>query len=289
MTTSPSCPFCAIVDGTAPRARVLYRDERVVAFFPLDPATRGHTLVVPHRHVPDVRGLSRAEAHDLAEAVQRVAATIWAGVQPQGLNIIQSNGPAATQTVAHLHVHLVPRWDEDRMGLIWPEGAAEDDDAQDRTLLQLQAALPTAESTVTPEDRRQHLTLIQAVITRMSTASSSAKTWSLAVLTLTYGFALNQHAALGALLGVAAVAIFGLLDANYLKNERAFRALYDKVARGDVVEPFALTPALPSSENRRRRDYWPAWQDFRSWAIAPVYGPLLLIGLGLATYLHFTK
>lgn len=286
MTTALSCPFCAIANDAAPHARVLYRDERVVAFFPLDPATRGHTLVVPRRHIPDVSGLTSTEARDLAVAVQRVAAMIMAGVQPQGLNIIQSNGSAATQTVDHLHVHLVPRWAGDRMGLTWPEGAAEDDAAQDLTLAQLQAALPAMESTVTPEDRRQHLTFIQAVITRMSTASSSAKTWSLAVLTLTYGFALNQHAALGALLGLAAVAIFGLLDANYLKNERAFRTLYDKVARGETVEPFALTPALPATENRRKRDYWPAWRDFTSWAIAPVYGPLLLIGLGLALYLR---
>lgn len=45
MTAAPSCPFCSIVDGTAPHSRVLYRDEHVVAFFPLDPATRGHTFL----------------------------------------------------------------------------------------------------------------------------------------------------------------------------------------------------------------------------------------------------
>lgn len=287
MTASPSCPFCSIVDGSDADARVLYRDERVVAFFPLNPATRGHTLVVPHRHVPNSRELMPPEARDLAAAVQRVAATIWAGLSPQGLNIIQSNGAAATQSVEHLHVHLVPRWDEDQMGLTWPDGPAEDDNAQDQTLTQLQAALPAEEPTVTPEDRRQHLSSLQGVITRMSQASSSAKTWLLVALTLTYGFALNKESALGAALGAVAVVVFGLLDANYLKQERAFRDLYDKVARGETVPAFALTPALAASENRRKRDYWPAWKDFKSWAIAPVYGPFLLIGLGLAVYLRF--
>lgn len=289
MTDSASCPFCSIVAGTDLHARVLYRDERVVAFFPLNPATRGHTLVAPHRHVPDNRELTPPEVRDLAAATQRVASTIWTALSPQGLNVVQSNGAAATQTVKHLHIHLVPRYDGDAMGLTWPDVPAEDEDAQDRTLAQLQAALIVQEPTVTPEDRRQHLTFLQGVITRMSQASSSAKTWLLAVLTLTYGFALNRASALGAALGAAAVAIFGLLDANYLKQERAFRRLYDKVARGETVPAFALTPALAASANPRRRDYWPTWEDFRSWAIAPVYGPFLLIGLGLAAYLRFSR
>ena len=161
------------------------------------------------------------------------------------------------------------------------------DNAQDQTLAELQAALPDQEPTVAPEDRRQHLSFLQDVIARMSQASSSAKTWMLAVLTVTYALALSEDSALGAALGVVAVAAFGLLDANYLKQERAFRRLYDKVARGENIPAFALTPALPASENRHRRDYWPAWQDFKSWAIAPVYGPFLLAGLGLAFYLRF--
>ena len=287
MTDTPSCPFCSIVEGTDPLARVLYCDEQVIAFFPLNPATRGHTLVAPHRHVPDNRGLTPSEARDIAAAIQRVAAAISDGLTPEGLNVIQSNGVAATQTVNHLHVHLVPRYNGDQMGLTWPDGSAEGEDAQDQTLAQLQAALPASELTVTPEDRRQHLTFLQGVITRMSQASSSAKTLLLAVLTLTYGFALNRDSALGAALGAVAVVIFGLLDANYLKQERAFRRLYDKVARGEDVPAFAVTPALAASETPRQRDYWPAWEDLKSWAIAPVYGPFLLIGLGLAAYLRF--
>lgn len=285
MTEPEPCPFCTIVAGDDPHARILFHDERVTAFFPLDPATRGHTLVVPHRHVRDNRDLTSEEARDLAVATQRVAGSIWAGLAPPGLNVIQSNGEPATQTVRHLHVHLVPRYDGDRMGLAWPDGPAESDDDQDRTLRELRDALPAEESTVTPEDRRQHLTFIQAIVTRMSQASSSAKTWLLAVLTLTYGFALNRDSAVGAALGVVTVLVFGLLDANYLKQERAFRRLYDKVAGGEPVPDFALTPALPATENRRKRDYWPAGSDLKSWAIAPVYGPFLLIGIGLTTYL----
>lgn len=117
--TAISCPFCAIIMGEG-WAREVYRDDHTVAFFPLRPATFGHTLVVPRRHIPDIWGLPEADAARLSRAVLRVAAALRAAVAPAGLNIIQSSGAAATQTVPHLHVHLVPRWAADAMGPIWP-------------------------------------------------------------------------------------------------------------------------------------------------------------------------
>lgn len=114
-----SCPFCAIIMGEG-WAREIYRDDHAVAFFPLRPAALGHTLVVPRRHIPDIWELPEADAACLSRTVLRVAAALRAAVTPDGLNIIQSNGVAATQTVPHLHVHLVPRWAADAMGPIWP-------------------------------------------------------------------------------------------------------------------------------------------------------------------------
>lgn len=114
-----SCPFCAIIMGEGP-ARVVYRDDHAVAFFPLRPATFGHTLVVPRRHIPDIWELPEAAVAHLSRAALRVAAALRAAVAPDGLNIIQSSGAAATQTVPHLHVHLVPRWAADAMDPIWP-------------------------------------------------------------------------------------------------------------------------------------------------------------------------
>lgn len=117
--TAISCPFCAIIMGEG-WAREIYRDDHTAAFFPLRPATFGHTLVVPRRHIPDIWELPEADAARLSRAVLRVAAALRAAVAPAGLNIIQSSGAAATQTVPHLHVHLVPRWAADAMGPIWP-------------------------------------------------------------------------------------------------------------------------------------------------------------------------
>jgi histidine triad (HIT) family protein len=285
MTTRQPCPFCAIAAGTGSQARVVYRDHHVTAFFPLEPATPGHTLLIPNRHVQDLGELTRQEGHDLVDATRRVVGAIRESLAPEGLNVIQSNGEAATQTVPHLHVHLVPRWSEDRMGLRWPDGPAEDEAGEARTLASVRSALPAPEPAVSAEDRRQHLSFIQAVITRMSQASSSAKTWMLPIVTATYGYALTNDAPATALLGVLAVLIFGLLDANYLKQERAFRGLYDQVARGEPLPNFALNPTLASPEGKKI-DYWPEWLDVRSWAVALVYGPLLLTGLAIVSYLH---
>ena len=130
------CPFCDIVQRDDEDAREVYRDEHVVAFFPTEPAVLGHTMVVPREHVPDIWSLSGETASHLAWATVRLAGAVRGAVEPEGLNIIQSNGEAATQTVFHLHVPLVPRWEGDAMGPIWPEetdySEAQKDDALER-------------------------------------------------------------------------------------------------------------------------------------------------------------
>lgn len=120
MTEVADCPFCEIVQHDDPDAREVYRDEHVVAFFPLEPATLGHTLVVPRQHVPDIWCLDEQTSERLAVAATRLSRVVKDALTPEGLNIIQSNGKAATQTVFHLHVHIVPRWEGDAVGRIWP-------------------------------------------------------------------------------------------------------------------------------------------------------------------------
>ena len=114
------CPFCAIVENQDPTVREVYRDEHVVAFFPREPATLGHTLVIPRTHIATIWNLSEPAAGKLASEVVRLSAAIGRALRPEGLNVIQSNGVAASQTILHLHVHLVPRWEDDAMGQIWP-------------------------------------------------------------------------------------------------------------------------------------------------------------------------
>ncbi|WP_460364019.1 HIT family protein [Actinocorallia lasiicapitis] len=286
MVDQPACPFCAIVAGGDPNVRLVYHTQEVTAFFPLEQATRGHTLIVPNRHVSDLTDLNATEGRDLGEALLRTARAVRSALAPDGLNVIQSTGAAATQTVPHVHFHLVPRWSGDRMVLEWPAGVAEDGQAQSQTLAAIHSALTNEVSAVGPEDRRQHLAFIQAIVTRMSQASSSSKTWLLPIVTATYGYAITKNSTVMALLGVLAVLVFGVLDANYLKQERAFRKLYDEVAAGRPIPAFSLNPSLASPAGSRV-NYWPDWRDIKSWAVAPVYGPLLLAGVSIGAWLLY--
>jgi histidine triad (HIT) family protein len=91
-----------------------------VAFFPLKPATPGHTLVIPRQHVADLWSANESLAGDLMAAVVRVGRAIQTALTPEGMNLISSSGEVAEQTVYHLHLHVVPRWRRDGFGDIWP-------------------------------------------------------------------------------------------------------------------------------------------------------------------------
>lgn len=117
MTEKP-CPFCEIVAGRAPAEWIVQPDywPDVVAFAPLNPVTDGHTLVVPKTHVADFAsdpGVSAATMRRAAELVR------WS---PRPMNLITSRGREATQSVFHLHVHLVPRAENDGLALPWYSG-----------------------------------------------------------------------------------------------------------------------------------------------------------------------
>jgi histidine triad (HIT) family protein len=124
--SEPGCTFCDIVAERASAAMVMRTDD-VVAFFPDEPATPGHTLIVPRRHVADIWGITGQDARALSDATLRVAHAVRDAMEPAGLNLIQSNGEAATQSVFHLHVHVLPRYVDDSVGPIWPSSGWQDD------------------------------------------------------------------------------------------------------------------------------------------------------------------
>ncbi len=117
------CPFCRIIDGSDPEAQVVGEGMGWVAFFPLQPATRGHTLVVPRVHISDFWHAHHRTASDLAVACGEVGRALDAVLAPDGMNLITSAGEAAEQTVSHLHFHVVPRWRDDDIDPIWPSSS----------------------------------------------------------------------------------------------------------------------------------------------------------------------
>jgi histidine triad (HIT) family protein len=120
MPSDPACDFCAIAHGANQSVEVVAEDTTWVAFFPLDPATPGHTLVIPRAHIPNLWALDPMDSCDLMVAIIEVGRAIKTALSPEGMNLISSAGHSAEQTIFHLHLHLVPRWRRDGFGRIWP-------------------------------------------------------------------------------------------------------------------------------------------------------------------------
>ena len=121
------CAFCRIARGQDRTAVVVCEGDSWIAFFPVDPATPGHTLVIPREHIPDVWSLGDKLGAELMSAVVRVGRAIRTAVSPAGLNLISSSGEAAEQSVFHLHLHIVPRYKDDEIDAIWPPKAPMDE------------------------------------------------------------------------------------------------------------------------------------------------------------------
>jgi len=123
----PDCIFCKIVAGEIP-ATIVEQDERTIAFMDISPATRGHVLVIPREHATDVHAINPEDLAAVALTAQRVAAKALRNLGAAGVNLLNSNGPAAWQTVFHFHMHVIPRYDDDPLRLPWVPAAGDMDE-----------------------------------------------------------------------------------------------------------------------------------------------------------------
>jgi histidine triad (HIT) family protein len=114
------CDFCAIARGEDLSVEVVGEADNWIAFFPTNPATPGHTLIIPRKHVVDLWEVEFELAAELMMVVVIVGRAIEVSLKPEGMNLISSAGTIAEQTVFHLHLHVVPRWHRDDFGRIWP-------------------------------------------------------------------------------------------------------------------------------------------------------------------------
>jgi histidine triad (HIT) family protein len=114
----PDCIFCKIVAGDLP-ATIVDEDERTLAFMDIAPATRGHVLVIPRAHSSDLLSVAAEDLSAVGLAAQRVAQNVKERLGADGVNLLNSCGAAAWQTVFHFHVHVIPRYDDDPLRLPW--------------------------------------------------------------------------------------------------------------------------------------------------------------------------
>lgn len=164
------------------------------------------------------------------------------------------------------------------------------------------------------EDKREivrlkHLDYVQSIVARMAHSSTQAKSWLLPVVTATFGYALTQRSGTVASLGIAAILLFGYMDASYLRQERAYRRLYNAVAAEKKIPELSLDPhdidrkipdvdgdPSPEDISDEEPSFWrKLWTAFRgwfffdprvwfSWSIFPFYGGFLAVGIAVLWY-----
>ena len=113
-----SCIFCEISSGNAP-ASFVYNDKHVYAIMSLEQPNPYKVLVIPHAHIENIYDLNDQQAASIFQVTAKIARAIRDASSCDGLNIVQSNGEAGQQDVFHFHLHLVPRFTNDKITFAW--------------------------------------------------------------------------------------------------------------------------------------------------------------------------
>jgi len=122
--TDEACIFCKILAGELP-AQIVDEDEHTIAFMDIAPATRGHALVIPRAHARDLLEIGPEDLSATTLAAQRLAGRARERLGADGINLLNSCGAAAWQTVFHFHIHVIPRYEDDPLRLPWTPAAGD--------------------------------------------------------------------------------------------------------------------------------------------------------------------
>ena len=136
---SDTCIFCRIANGEIP-SKTLYEDNDFRVILDISPASKGHAIILPKTHAANIYELSDELAGKVMVVAKKVASVLKDVLHCDGMNILQNNGEAAGQTVFHLHVHLIPRYEDDTVKIKW-EAGADGNTLTDEIVEQIQKAL----------------------------------------------------------------------------------------------------------------------------------------------------
>lgn len=124
------CIFCKIANGEIPSA-TLYEDERFRVILDLGPASKGHALILPKEHYPNLYELPDELAEKAILLAKKMIVKLTKALDCDGFNVVQNNGAPAGQTVFHFHMHLIPRYENDDAGFGWNTGELSEADKED--------------------------------------------------------------------------------------------------------------------------------------------------------------
>ena len=121
------CIFCKIANGEIPSA-TLYEDEDFRVILDLGPASKGHALILPKAHAANIYEISDDMAAKAMILAKKMTTKMTEVLKCDGFNIVQNNGEPAGQTVFHFHMHLIPRYEGDQVGITWKPGTLTDEE-----------------------------------------------------------------------------------------------------------------------------------------------------------------
>lgn len=127
MMVKQDCIFCKIAAGEIP-SRTIYEDDSFRTILDISPASRGHAIILPKNHAANIYELPEKDASRIFVVAKKIATAMKEATNCEGLNILQNNGELAGQTVFHLHVHVVPRYQDDKITFSWEHGEPSDEE-----------------------------------------------------------------------------------------------------------------------------------------------------------------
>lgn len=136
--TDSNCIFCKIANGEIP-SKTLYEDDRFRVILDISPASKGHAIILVKNHAANVYELSKEDASQIFVVAKKVATVMEKVLKCDGMNILQNNGEVAGQTVFHLHMHLIPRYKDDKIQIKWTPGS-EGEILSDEMIAEIQKA-----------------------------------------------------------------------------------------------------------------------------------------------------
>lgn len=124
------CLFCKIASGEIPSKKI-FENDSTIAFLDINPANKGHTLVAPKNHAETIFDISESDLKEVIATVKKIAQKVKDKMNVDGLNIVQNNGEQAGQIVKHLHFHIIPRHEGDKVVITYQRNQLSDDEMND--------------------------------------------------------------------------------------------------------------------------------------------------------------
>lgn len=125
--TKDDCIFCKLANGVFP-TNSIYEDENFNVILDVSPANRGHALILPKQHCDNIFEIDDETASKIMPLAKKIATAVKKVTGCDGVNVQQNNGTAAGQSVFHLHVHIIPRFDDDKFKLVWDPKSFSDEE-----------------------------------------------------------------------------------------------------------------------------------------------------------------